>query len=165
MILEKSYNILLRILEFCCGPTAAAKCCASPNPRLAEEEAELMAGAEGWPWPDLTALLELVAVPACALAAAGACCLCCCRCLPCCWLARRKERRRAALLQEAEHLPLEPAEEEAGCPAGGGYSAPPWPPQHTAPQQWPYPGHPPGYTQQPYNPQLGPQSDYPACPY
>lgn len=135
-------------LRHCCGPySAEGRCCAEENPRLEEEEERMVKEGGARVGEELASLLTYLGTAAGLVVAVGCCCLCLCRCCPCCWLARRRERER----EQEEQLPLDTLGEEVG--GLGAYPAPPWPPQHTVPQQW---APPPAY-----NPHIAPYTDQP----
>ena len=163
------------LLKYCCGPYKEGKCCMEPNPNLEAEEEQILKEG-GHRNDDLIALLTFLAAGVGVLLGCCGFLLCCCRCCPCCYLARRKREREEEREQEVM-MPLESVAEDAALAPG--YSAPPWPPQHTAPQQWPYnpslnnqpsgyPSAPPGYAVQPpynNNHSLTQPPAYPQLPY
>ena len=140
-----------------------------PNPNLEEEE-EKMLQEGGQRMKELIALLKYLATGVGLLLGCCGFLFCCCRCCPCCYLARRRKEREEE--REEAMMPLESVVEDATLAPG--YSAPPWPPQHTVPQQWPYnpcvnqggyPAAPPSYTQSPYNTSQTQPPAYPQLPY
>ena len=158
------------LLKYCCGPKSEeGKCCMEPNPNLEEEE-EKMLQEVGQRMKELIALLKYLATGVGLLLGCCGFLFCCCRCCPCCYLARRRKEREEE--REEAMMPLESVVEDATLAPG--YSAPPWPPQHTVPQQWPYnpcvnqggyPAAPPSYTQSPYNNSQTQPPAYPQLPY
>lgn len=158
------------LLKYCCGPKSEeGKCCMEPNPNLEEEE-EKMLQEGGQRMKELIALLKYLATGVGLLLGCCGFLFCCCRCCPCCYLARRRKEREEE--REEAMMPLESVVEDATLAPG--YSAPPWPPQHTVPQQWPYnpcvnqggyPTAPPSYTQSPYNNSQTQPPAYPQLPY
>ena len=158
------------LLKYCCGPKSEeGKCCMEPNPTLEEEE-EKMLQEGGQRMKELIALLKYLATGVGLLLGCCGFLFCGCRCCPCCYLARRRKEREEE--REEAMMPLESVVEDATLSPG--YSAPPWPPQHTVPQQWPYnpcvnqggyPTAPPSYTQSPYNNSQTQPPAYPQLPY
>ena len=140
-----------------------------PNPNLEEEEKKMLQEG-GQRMKELIALLKYLATGVGLLLGCCGFLFCCCRCCPCCYLARRRKEREEE--REEAMMPLESVVEDATLAPG--YSAPPWPPQHTVPQQWPYnpcvnqggyPAAPPSYTQSPYNNSQTQPPAYPQLPY
>lgn len=126
-----------RSLRYCCGPKKSGKCCEKPNPNLRAEEEEFIKNSNTE--ENATVILIYLALATGILLLFGGCIICCCRCCPCCYLAKREKRREAEVEQQQQHeeVPLGPSDTEMNEKSEG-YPAAPWPPQNSAPQQWPY---------------------------